>query len=271
MPDSDLVAVTSLISPFDISMRATEEGLLTMQSRISQWLSNTVNPVRFMAYTRPADLQPRIDYVSRQALMATNRRRKVLLREYRRFYEELQQGSNYQNLVAAIVNWVERGQNESTIARSVENTFQSPARLGSIPPLFHGRYKISPPNDAFRYWHMTPTGRPGGRKYWCLLVSHEFKPVQWNFFKPFGKLMSQDIELSVAIDVPKTFDRDEAISRLEQVMLAYDVHLSTKSDVPDSRSEKKMRDTPRHTRSSQRRTGAASGAGHHRSLRQRFA
>ena len=242
MANDDVVGVGSNIVPFDIGMMATEDGLLSLQSRISRWLRSNLHPIRFMAYTRPADLKPRIDYVGREALMTEDRHRQTLLQEYRRFYEFLQKNANYQNMVATIISWVERGQNEKAVTRQIASTFQTPAYEGAPAPLWIGKYALSEPNRDFREWHLKPVGSPGGRKYWAFLVSHEFHPVQWNFFKPFPQIFSQNTELAVCVDVPKTYSRDEAITKLEQVLLAYEVHFATKGDGRDSRGEKKMRD-----------------------------
>jgi hypothetical protein len=63
----------------------------------------------------------------------------------------------------------------------------------------------------------------------------EFAPATWNFFRPLPPLLRLNFPLALAIDIPKTYDRNAAIDALEGIIQAYQVHLAGASG-EDSRS-----------------------------------
>jgi hypothetical protein len=66
-------------------------------------------------------------------------------------------------------------------------------------------------------------------------------PATWNFFRPLPPLLRLNFPLAVAVDIPKTYERNDAINTLEGVIQAYDVHLSSVSG-EDSRSVQRIND-----------------------------
>jgi len=108
---------------------------------------------------------------------------------------------------------------------------------GAWPRLFDGRYAL---RDA-PFWHLAPVGRPGGRPLWTVLTSYAFAPATWNFFRPLPPLLRLNIPLALAVDVPKTYERNAGIDALESVVQAYQVHLAGVRG-EDSRSVQRVTD-----------------------------
>src|SRR5260221_11030263 len=92
---------TFLMEPFDIGMHSTEAGVVALQTRFTHWLRGLEGPARFVCWLMPATLDDKIGALSRTAQMeaATNPFRTGLLMEYRRYFEELQRGANYQRAI----------------------------------------------------------------------------------------------------------------------------------------------------------------------------
>jgi hypothetical protein len=239
----NLIPVTTLIEPFDINLHLAGSGLASLQQRFMMWLRGVSYPFRFVTWQVPADLSRRIDYVATQAALATDPQRRALLMEYRRFYEELQREGRYQRSICGMCQWVDPGENAQTIARAQTGTFDTFAYAADWPPLFDGNYELCPPNRRFRHWYLRPVGKPGGRYFFHFLVSYELLPSMWNFFSPLANTLHENCRLALAVDVPKTYTRNQAISNIETVLMAYNVHLRTTSSTNiDSRSVKKVED-----------------------------
>ncbi len=83
-----------------------------------------------------------------------------------------------------------------------------------------------------------------GRPVWTVLTSSEFMPATWNFFQPLPPLLKLNIPVALAIDIPKTYDRNTATDRVESIMLAYETHLATNRG-EDSRSVRRIEDCRR--------------------------
>lgn len=229
--------------PFDLNLHVTQdgEGLLALQNRFAMWLRGLSGPARFITWQMPADLRPRIHETALKAA-ATSDARQLLLMEARRYYAELQQEALYQRAMCAFALWTEAGgQTDVTLARSIAATFDTAAWPESLPALFDGDYTLSPPQRDYRGWHLQPVGKPGGRHYLALLSSYDFFPVAWNFYRPLAQLLALPFPLAIAVDIPKTHERNDAISGVEGTVLASRVHLAT-SIAEDSRSTKKLAD-----------------------------
>ena len=243
----ELVCHTTLIQPFDINLHVTQdgEGLLALQSRFAMWLRGLSDPARFITWQMPADLRPRMVETTRKAHIAHDygdEDRYHLLMEARRYYEELQQEAQYQRAICGLALWTEVGsQTATTIARSIAASFDTPAWSDEFPPLIEGQYELQAPHRDYPHWHLRPIGRPGGRHYFALLSSYEFFPVSWNFYRPLFQLLALPYPLAIAVDIPKTYGRNEAITQVEGTVLASRVHLAT-SIAEDSRSSKKLID-----------------------------
>src|SRR5258708_33572671 len=93
----------------------------------------------------------------------------------------------------------------------------------SWPPLFAGAYQalVAP------FWHLAPVGRRGGRPVWAVLSSYEFQPATWDFVRPLSYLLKMNFPLALAVDIPETLHRNEAVERLELTIQAYTSHLAT--------------------------------------------
>jgi hypothetical protein len=243
MSKSELIAHTCLVEAFDVYLYATKDGagLEALQNRFAMWLRGLTNPVRFITWQIPADLRPRIQVVAQHANATRDARRRRLLMEYRRHYEQLQQEAQYQKSVCGICMWTEPSENSQTIVRNLAGAFDVPVWSSPFPPLFEGRYALSTPHKDFPYWHLRPVGKPGGRSYFALLSSYEFFPIHWNFFRPLPNILQLPYAMAIAVDLPTTYERNQAISALENMVVASKVHLATSSG-EDSKSLKKLSD-----------------------------
>ncbi|MBI5668439.1 MAG: hypothetical protein HZC41_10570 [Chloroflexi bacterium] len=232
---------TVLIEPFDIVLHGTPEGLQALQNRFSLWLRGLQGPARFVTWQLPADLSPRIESVKTMAQTALEPQRAALLMEYRRHYELLQQEADYQRAICGLAVWLDVNESGRTLARSVSGSFDTTAVESPWPALFQGDYELCEPGGGYRGWHLAPTGRPGGRFYFAFLSSYQFQPTIWDFGRPLAQLLRTDFPLALCVDIPKTWDRNDAINEIESVVQAYSVHLATTRG-EDSRSVKKVID-----------------------------
>lgn len=66
-------------------------------------------------------------------------------------------------------------------------------------------------------------------------------PSSWNFWRPLPPLLRLNFPLALTVDIPKTYERNDAINALEGMIQAYDVHLSSVSG-EDSRSVQRITD-----------------------------
>ena len=138
--------------------------------------------------------------------------------------------------------WADAGDNPDTLARIMGGGLDVGAEaLSAPPPVLRGRYTLAPPDANCKSWHLQPVGRPGGRGYACLLTSYAFAPNDWNFFQPIGALLQTAFPIAVCVDVPKTYPRNDAISQVEGMIVAYRASVAGQF-APDSRAQKRLQD-----------------------------
>ncbi len=237
-PVKDAPARTFLVEPFDILLHATEDGLQALQTRFANWLRALHGAARFVCWQIPATLDEKIAQVSRTARETDDPQRGKLLMEYRRHYELLQDSAEYQRALCGMAIWSE--ENPRALAAGMTSAFDTPVAEAAWPALFNGHYAL---RDT-PFWHLAPTQRPGGRPLWAVLTSYEFLPSVWNFFRPLAPLLRLSFPLALAVDVPRTFDRNEGIDAVESIIAAYQVHLATLRG-EDSRSVTRVADCRR--------------------------
>jgi hypothetical protein len=186
----------------------------------------------------PASLDEKIAQVSRAARETGDERRASLLMEYRRHYELLQSEADYQRTLCGMTLWSD--EMPRALAGGMISAFDTPITEVPLPPLFEGRYELreSP------FWHLVPVGRPGGRPLLAVLTSYEFLPASWNFFRPLANVLRLNIPLAPVVDIPKTFERNLAVDAVENIIAAYQVHLSGVRG-EDSRSVTRINDCHR--------------------------
>ncbi len=229
---------TFLIEPFDIMLHATEDGVNALQARFSTWLRTLSGEARFICWQMPATLEEKILALDAATDETTDDQRHTLLAEYRRHYERMNAGSEYQRALCGMALWNDG--NPRAIAGGLSSAFDTLVTEAAFPPLFEGRYEL---HDA-PFWHLAPSGRPGGRPYWAVLTSYEFTPSTWNFFRPLPPLLRLNLPLALAVDIPKTYDRNAAIDAIENIIQAYQVHLAGVRG-EDSRSVQRVADCRR--------------------------
>lgn len=234
----DAPARTFLIEPFDIMLHATETGVQALQTRFGNWLRALTSPARFVCWQIPATLDDKIAAVTETARETDNLQRARLLMEYRRHYELLQDAAEYQRALCGMAVW--SAENPRALAAGMGSTFDTPVTEAAWPGLFEGRYEL---RDS-PFWHLAPVGRPGGRPVWAILNSYEFMPSVWNFFRPLASLLRLNFPLALAVDIPRTYDRNEGIDSVESIVAAYQVHLATIRG-EDSRSVTRVADCRR--------------------------
>ena len=229
---------TFLIEPFDIMLHATEEGVQALQARFSTWLRTLSGEARFLCWQMPATLDAKIDALDTAEIDTDNDQRRDLLVEYRREYERMNAGSEYQRALCGMALW--NDQNSRAIGGALSSTFDTPVTEAAFPALFKGRYQL---HDR-PFWHLAPSGRPGGRPYWVVLTSYEFAPATWNFFRPLPPLLRLNFPLALAVDISRTYGRNASIDAIESIIQAYQVHLAGVRG-EDSRSVQRVADCRR--------------------------
>jgi len=235
------VAQTFAIDPFDIVMHMEESGvaLKVLQNRMRGWLSTLNCPARFTSFQFPATLQPKIDEITGETRRLNTEERAnpriALLPEYRRFYEELEKTEDYQRSSCFMTLWSE--DNPRALAGGMASAFDTFVRPAPLIPLFEGQYTLS---DS-PFWHLSPIGRPGGRLKWAILTSYEFNPLLWSFFQPLATLLNLKFPMALVLDIPKSYQRNEAVDVVENMIMAYTSHLST-SQGEDSRAVQRIKD-----------------------------
>jgi hypothetical protein len=227
-----------LIEPFDIMLHATEDGVNALQARFSTWLRTLSGEARFLCWQMPATLDGKIASLDSAELETDDEQRRDLLIEYRREYERMNAGAEYQRALCGMALW--NDQNPRAIAGGLSSAFDTPVTEAAFPALFEGRYQL----QDRPFWHLAPSGRPGGRPYWAVLTSYEFAPATWNFFRPLPPLLRLNFPLALAVDIPKTYDRNAAIDAIESIIQAYQVHLAGVRG-EDSRSVQRVTDCRR--------------------------
>lgn len=231
-------ARTFLIEPFDIMLHATDEGVEALQGRFSTWLRTLSDPARFLCWQMPATLDAKISALDQASAETTDERRRTLLVEYRRHYESLNANAEYQRALCGMALWSD--QNPRALAGGMGSAFDTMITEAAFPALFNGNYELR----EQPFWHLAPSGRPGGRPLWAILTSYEFAPSTWNFFRPLPPLLRLNFPLALAVDVPKTYERSAAIDAIENIIQAYQVHLAGVSG-EDSRSVQRIADCRR--------------------------
>ena len=228
---------TFLIEPFDLMLHATEDGVQALQARFSTWLRTLSGEARFLCWQMPATLDAKIAALTTAAETADDQRRGLLV-EYRRDYERMNHNAEYQRALCGMALWNEG--NPRALTGGLASAFDTPVTEAAFPALFEGRYTLC---DR-PFWHLAPAGRPGGRPYWAILTSYEFTPATWNFFRPLPPLLRLNFPLALAVDIPRTYDRNAAIDAIENIIQAYQVHLAGVRG-EDSRSVQRVTDCRR--------------------------
>ena len=230
---------TYLMQPFDIFLHATEEGVTSLQSRFSNWLRTLNGPARFVCWQMSASLDAKVEAVIAAAKAAqSDAQRSALLMEYRRHYEGLQEQAQYNRMLCGMALWSHSHSRATGAAMST--AFETPVTPDRWPALLNGRYVLR----ETPFWHLAPVGRPGGRPYWSILSSYEFAPASWNFFRPLPSLLWLNFPIAIAVDIPKTFDRNSGVDTIESIIQAYQVHLASVRG-EDSRSVQRVADCRR--------------------------
>ncbi len=228
-------AQTYLIEPFDLMLHATEEGVAALQNRFSTWLRTLRDPARFLCWQMPATLNAKIEALDQAAQATTDKRRRALLVEYRRNYERMNSNAEYQRALCGMALWSD--QNPRALAGGMHSAFDTTITEAAFPALFDGSYEL----QEHPFWHLAPTGRPGGRPLWAILSSYEFAPSTWNFFRPLPPLLRLNFPMALAVDIPRTYERSASIDAVENIIQAYQVHLAGVRG-EDSRSVQRVTD-----------------------------
>ena len=132
------------------------------------------------------------------------------------------------------------GGSPRALAGGLTSAFDTPAVEAVWPALFAGQYELR----ETPFWHLAPVGSPGGRPLWTILSSYEFAPASWNFFRPLPLVLRLNFPLALAVDIPRTYERTDAIEAVETIIQAYQVHLAGVSG-EDSRSVQRIADCRR--------------------------
>jgi hypothetical protein len=237
----NLAGHTLLLEPFDLLLHDTHEGMQALQTRLALWLRGLAQPARFVTWQIPADLSPRIESIRKTFLTTEDELRASLLMEYRRHYEMLQTEAEYQRTVCGLALWLDHQESGRALARSVAGALDTPALEAPWPSMLQGEYALCEPGGGYRGWHLAPVGQPAGRPVFAFLSSYQFQPTVWDFVRPLGVLLRLNFQMALCVDIPHTWDRNEAITEIENVVQAYTVHLATLRG-EDSRSIKKVQD-----------------------------
>ena len=118
-----------LIEPFDIMLHATEEGVNTLQARFATWLRTLNTPARFVCWQMPATLDEKINTLNHSVKHIEDARRRELMMEYRRHYEQLQDSAEYQRALCGMAVWSD--QNPRALAGGMGSAFDTPVVEGN--------------------------------------------------------------------------------------------------------------------------------------------
>ena len=143
----------------------------------------------------PATLDAKIDALDQAAVETSDERRRTLLVEYRRHYERMNANAEYQRALCGMALWSD--QNPRALAGGMRSAFDTLITEAAFPALFDGHYQLK----ERPFWHLAPSGRPGGRPLWAVLSSYEFAPSTWNFFRPLPPLLRLNFPLALAVDI----------------------------------------------------------------------
>lgn len=228
-----------MLQPFDLFMHSDEEGVYALQRRFSMFLRSLDGPARFVTWHIPSSLQPLIDWTLEEATQtaATNPWRSAMLMQYRTWYETIERRGDFQQALCGLTLWTDFDANAHSLAMAAQTTLNVRVTPGKWPPLIRGRYRIK----SSPLWHLAPIGRPSGRPHVCFLGSYEFLSVDWNFFRPLSTLFTLNLPLGFVLDIPRTWETADAISKLEGVITAMNAHLATSIGM-DSTSHRQITD-----------------------------
>lgn len=226
-----------VIEPFDLFLHSDEKALYQLQNRIATLFGSFDGPVRIATWHMPSSLRPLIDWTIEEAATTEDPWRRAVLMEYRQWYEEMERTNTFQQAVCGITFWTEGDMSAQSLGMLTHSTLGTRVIPSPWPPLMYNEYHIK----ARPIWHLSPVGRPSGRPVVCLLGTFEFKKVEWNFFRPLGQLFALDIPIAVIVDVPKTWEPHKAVSHIEGVITATNVHIVTSKGI-DTTSQRQIRD-----------------------------
>lgn len=225
------------IDTFDIMLYNDPEILHQLQARFSSFLRGLDGPARFVTWHMPSNLQDLIQWTIDEAAETPDAWRRNRLMEYRQWYEDMERHNTYQQSSVGMTLWSETDANPHAIAQAAKSAFGTSVHPADWPPLLRKQYRIA----QYPMWHLEPVGKPGGRPYVCVLGSYSFSPVEWNFYRPLAFLYAMGIPVAVCIDIPKTYEPNDAVAKLEGVLTALKSHLTTSHQI-DTGSERQISD-----------------------------
>jgi hypothetical protein len=226
-----------LIEPFDLFLHSDEEGLRNLQARFSAWLRGVTGPARLVTWHVPTSLRSLIDWTIDEASETNNPWRTSILMQYRQWYEDMERLGSHQQAICGMALWAEVESAAQSLGMAAAGSFGTRVEQAPWPPLSIGEYHIA----ATPIWHLKPVGRPTGRPLISVLGTFSFRPVEWTFFRPLALLFSMGIPMAVAVDIPKTWDASEAVSKLESMITAMSAHLATSRSI-DTGSQRRIAD-----------------------------
>jgi len=226
-----------LIEPFDLFLHGEEQALLVLQNRFAAFLRSLDGPARFVTWHMPTSLRPLIDWTISEATRTSNPWRTSILMEYRQWYEELERGGDFQQALCGMAVWSEDDTSARSLGMAASAGMGTRVVEGRWPPLVRGEYRLK----ASPIWHLEPVSRPGGRPYVSLLGTYAFKSVEWTFFRPMALLFTMGIPIALSVDIPRTWEAHDAVSKLEGVITAMQAHLAT-SRALDTGSQRQVAD-----------------------------
>lgn len=86
-------------------LHATNEGVKALQARFSTWLRTLSGEARFLCWQMPATLDGKIATLDAAELETGDEQQQVLLIEYRREYERMNSGAEYQRALCGMALW----------------------------------------------------------------------------------------------------------------------------------------------------------------------
>jgi len=226
-----------LVEPFDLFLYGEDQALRNLQGRFAAFVRALGGPARFATWHMPTSLRPLIDWTVGEATLTANPWRTSILMEYRQWYEELERAADFQQALCGMTVWARPDASTSSLGVAAQAALGTRVVEAPWPPLARGEYRIK----AAPLWHLEPVGRPSGRPLLCLLGTYAFKSVEWTFFRPLLSLFTLGVPLGMVVDVPRTWESHDAVSKLEGVITAMQAHLATTRAL-DSASQRQVAD-----------------------------
>lgn len=227
-----------LIDPFDLTMFHSQEGYTYLHTRFATFLHTLQErPCRLVTWHTPADLQPLIGWTIDEQRQTNDPWRAHSLDSYRQWYHQLQRDSNFLHAKCGLTVWTDNPSSGSATAATAEAYFGTTITEAKWPALLQGDYRLA-------WWpvrHLEPIGRPTGRPLVCILSSYEFVPSEWSFYNPMIIPFGTSLPLAVCLDIPKSWSRSDAVAKLDSIITALSVHLSTSRSL-DSTSQRQIED-----------------------------